>query len=29
MINDFTAELHAQGLTPQRLTPRDLFPAAP
>jgi 4,5-dihydroxyphthalate decarboxylase len=27
MIDDFAAELHAQALTPVRLTPRDLFPA--
>jgi 4,5-dihydroxyphthalate decarboxylase len=26
MIDDFAAELHAQGLTPKRMTPRDLFP---
>ncbi|HWK47171.1 MAG TPA: hypothetical protein VNT30_20785 [Stellaceae bacterium] len=29
MIDDFAAELHAQELTPTRLTPRDLFPTAP
>lgn len=28
MIADFGAELHAQGLTQRRLSPRDLFPAA-
>jgi 4,5-dihydroxyphthalate decarboxylase len=28
MIGDFAAELHAQQLTSQRLTPRELFPAA-
>ena len=26
MIDDFAYELHAQGLTAQRLTPADLFP---
>ncbi|MGA2081248.1 MAG: nitrate ABC transporter substrate-binding protein [Holophaga sp.] len=28
MIADFAAELHAQDLTPRRLTPEELFPAA-
>ncbi len=28
MIDDFAAELQAQGLTPRRMTPRDLFPMA-